>query len=58
MRKKGHGTRGNSPSSPDSMDTHSLGNIDDKLDIRIVIIICTTGDLYGMKINQGDTESN
>lgn len=33
-----------SPTSPHSVDIHTLGNINDKLDIGVVVVICAAGD--------------
>lgn len=33
------------PTSPDGMDIHSLGHIDDQLDVRIIVVICASGYL-------------
>lgn len=34
----------NSPASPDGMDVHALGNVDNQLDVGIVVVICAAGD--------------
>ena len=39
------------PTSPDGMDVHSLGHIDDQLDVRIVVVICASGYLKNEKIS-------
>jgi hypothetical protein len=33
------------PSSPHSVDVHTLGNIDDELDICVVVVVCASGYL-------------
>lgn len=35
----------NVPSCPDSVYAHALGNVDDKLDIGIVVVVCATRNL-------------
>ena len=33
------------PSGPDGMDTSSFGHVDDELDVGVVVVVGTTGDL-------------
>jgi len=33
------------PSSPDCVDVHTLGNIDDEFDVGVVVVVGTTRDL-------------
>lgn len=35
----------NSPSSPHGVDIHSLGDIQNELDVGIVVVICAAGNL-------------
>lgn len=33
------------PASPDGVDVHAFGNIDDQLDVGIIVIVCATRNL-------------